>query len=193
MPSFYVPLAHVASRLHLRAIKSRVIINQLKYFSTTPPPSSSEQSKTTEPNTSPSKSHDNGGNHSESGPGSSKESPSSGVRGPITYFSLALTGLVGASIVAYYSIEKEKRDDRVTSKAVVSTGKPALGGPWSLVDSNGVPRTSAQFHGRFSLLYFGFTHCPDICPSELVKVGKIIDTLGNDSNLAFIEIFSLSC
>ena len=43
--------------------------------------------------------------------------------------------------------------------------------------SHGI-RTDACYKGEFALLYFGFTYCPDICPSELVKVGKVIDGLG---------------
>ena len=62
------------------------------------------------------------------------------------------------------------------------TGKPALGGTWSLVDQDGIPRTSVDYAGKFTLLYFGFTHCPDICPSELVKVGKVIEQLGKIFN-----------
>ncbi|CAM9316691.1 unnamed protein product, partial [Phaeothamnion confervicola] len=61
--------------------------------------------------------------------------------------------------------------------AAKSFGKPALGGPWSLVDMHGAPRTDRDYRGRFTLLYFGFTHCPDICPSELVKVGNVIEEL----------------
>jgi protein SCO1 len=61
---------------------------------------------------------------------------------------------------------------------VTTYGKPALGGRWTLVDFTGRPVTDVDFHNEFTLLYFGFTHCPDICPSELVKVGKVIDLLG---------------
>ena len=100
------------------------------------------------------------------------------MKGPVTYFSLGLTALVAGGALVYYNIEKDRRVEKIRNTPVVTTGKAALGGPWSLVDSNGVPRNSAQFLGRFTLIYFGFTHCPDICPSELVKVGKIIDLIG---------------
>lgn len=98
-------------------------------------------------------------------------------RGPITFASLAFAAVAGAGVITYYELEKEKKVLRVASE-IVTTGKPALGGPWVLIDQNGVPRTDASYKGDFALLYFGFTYCPDICPSELVKVGKIIDGLG---------------
>ena len=37
--------------------------------------------------------------------------------------------------------------------------------------------TDATYRGQWSLLYFGFTYCPDICPNELIKIGKIVDDL----------------
>lgn len=46
-----------------------------------------------------------------------------------------------------------------------------------LVDQDGVPRTDASYKGQYQLLYFGFSFCPDICPSELVKIGKVLDIL----------------
>jgi cytochrome oxidase Cu insertion factor (SCO1/SenC/PrrC family) len=66
----------------------------------------------------------------------------------------------------------------LTNKSLKIAGKPALGGPWVLVDQDGVPKTDASYRGKFCLLYFGFTYCPDICPSELVKIGQIIRGLG---------------
>ena len=60
---------------------------------------------------------------------------------------------------------------------IVSTGKPAIGGEWSLIDLSGNLVTNRSFEGKWTLLYFGFARCPDICPSEMVKVGKVLDTL----------------
>ena len=48
-----------------------------------------------------------------------------------------------------------------------------------MVDQDGICRTDASFKGKYTLLYFGFTYCPDICPSELVKIGKIVKVLGS--------------
>ncbi|GLE04055.1 hypothetical protein PINS_up012966 [Pythium insidiosum] len=113
---------------------------------------------------------------------SSQATPRSDKMGPITWSSLALASVVGAGAVYYYYTEKERLQTQTTSK-VVSIGKPLLGGPWTLVDCDtGRAVTDASFRGKFTLLYFGFTHCPDICPNELVRIGDVLDKLSKEEN-----------
>ena len=52
-----------------------------------------------------------------------------------------------------------------------------LGGPFSLTDHTGRAVTQADFAGRFLLVYFGFTYCPDVCPTELGTIAAALDAL----------------
>jgi protein SCO1/2 len=54
----------------------------------------------------------------------------------------------------------------------------ALGGPFTLVDHTGRAVTERDFAGRPMLLYFGFTYCPDVCPTELGTIAAALDALG---------------
>lgn len=47
-------------------------------------------------------------------------------------------------------------------------GTPAIGGPFTLTDHNGRTVTEADFKGKPTLIYFGFTYCPDVCPTSLL-------------------------
>jgi len=71
-------------------------------------------------------------------------------------------------------------------------GRPAIGGPFALTDQNGATVTSASLEGKPTLIYFGFTFCPDVCPTALLQMANAIDALGPDAarkvNLVFITI-----
>ena len=62
------------------------------------------------------------------------------------------------------------------------SGKVPVGGPFTLVDSTGTRRNLAEFRGKVVLLYFGFLTCPDICPTDLLAIGKTIESLGRQGD-----------
>lgn len=53
-----------------------------------------------------------------------------------------------------------------------------IGGPFALENGDGKPVTDKDFRGKFMLIYFGYTFCPDVCPTTLTAVGDAIDKLG---------------
>jgi protein SCO1 len=53
-----------------------------------------------------------------------------------------------------------------------------FGGPFRLTDQDGRVVTDADFHGKWLLLYFGYTHCPDACPTALNAIAEALDRLG---------------
>lgn len=61
-------------------------------------------------------------------------------------------------------------------------GKALVGGPFSLIDSDGKRVSDNEFRGKLMLVFFGYTHCPDICPTELQTVAEVVDKLGRDAD-----------
>ncbi|WP_137043302.1 SCO family protein [Pseudolabrys sp. FHR47] len=67
----------------------------------------------------------------------------------------------------------------------------AVGGPFKLVNQNGQPITDEDFKGKPLLIFFGFTHCPDVCPTTLFEVSEMFRALGKDAdrvNALFISV-----
>ena len=57
---------------------------------------------------------------------------------------------------------------------VVSEGTPSIGAPFTLTDQDGRKRSSADFRGRYMLIYFGYSYCPDVCPTTLALMGDAL-------------------
>lgn len=68
----------------------------------------------------------------------------------------------------------------------------AVGGPFQLVDQNGVPTTEKALNGKWSAVFFGFTYCPDVCPGTLQGLAAATDILGpkkaEDLQIVFISV-----
>ncbi|MGZ0187016.1 MAG: SCO family protein [Alphaproteobacteria bacterium] len=63
---------------------------------------------------------------------------------------------------------------------IAGFGQPTVGGPFSLIDGDGKAITEAAFADSHTMIYFGYTFCPDVCPTELIAVAEAIDLLPSD-------------
>jgi cytochrome oxidase Cu insertion factor (SCO1/SenC/PrrC family) len=61
---------------------------------------------------------------------------------------------------------------------IVASGTATIGGPFRLTDQDGQTRTDKDFRGRFMLVYFGYSFCPDVCPTTLAMMANALDKLG---------------
>jgi protein SCO1/2 len=61
-------------------------------------------------------------------------------------------------------------------------GTSGIGGPFKLTDQNGQPITDADLKGKPFLVFFGYTHCPDVCPTTLFDVSEVMRSLGKDAD-----------
>ncbi len=79
----------------------------------------------------------------------------------------------------------------VTGRSVPVATASAIGGPFRLVDQNGRGVSDVDLKGRPSLVFFGFTHCPEICPTALFDISEILNKLGPDAakvNALFVTV-----
>src|SRR3954467_15628959 len=52
----------------------------------------------------------------------------------------------------------------------------AIGGPFTLVDQNGRTVSDRDFAGKYRIVYFGYTHCPDVCPTDLATISQALSS-----------------
>jgi protein SCO1/2 len=71
------------------------------------------------------------------------------------------------------------------------TAPAAIGGPFQLTDQAGQTVTEKNLQGRPSLIFFGFTHCPDVCPTSLFEISEVLRAMGKDAdrvNAYFVSV-----
>lgn len=93
---------------------------------------------------------------------------------------IAVTAIVVAAIAAYVLYGGGQPGGR---------GVAQIGGPFTLVDQNGRERRSSDFRGQYMLIYFGYTYCPDVCPTALQVMTRAMDELDPETGKRITPIF----
>ena len=69
-----------------------------------------------------------------------------------------------------------------------NTGSPEIGGSFTMIGQDGHPVTNADLAGRPYLVFFGYTHCPDFCPTALFDISAVFKELGQDKKVAALFV-----
>lgn len=100
--------------------------------------------------------------------------------------------VLGGAFTYWFTSEKEKLRIQKEVESKRGVGKPLIGGPFNLVDDDGKKFTHMNLRNdnkTFSIIYFGFTHCPDVCPDELDKLGDMLEELKKKDNIELQPLF----
>ncbi|KAK3625227.1 Cu-binding protein [Elasticomyces elasticus] len=112
--------------------------------------------------------------------------------GPFSWQAGILFLFAGVGLTFYFRYEKARMARARIAEANKGIGRPLVGGPFHLTDHYGKEFTEQDLKGRYSLVYFGFTHCPDICPEELDKMAGMIDKVKERHGKVLKPVF-ISC
>ncbi|MBM1171990.1 SCO family protein [Microvirga arabica] len=107
-----------------------------------------------------------------------------------TAWALVAVVLFGAGAIALGWLQVEKLGLRA-QPTVTSSGVPAVGGPFSLINHRGERVTQDTFKGKPTAYFFGFTHCPEVCPTTLFEMSQHLKELGQDAdrlNVVFVTV-----
>jgi protein SCO1/2 len=69
------------------------------------------------------------------------------------------------------------------------SGAPTIGGPFALVDQSGRAVTDQDYRGRYMLIFFGYTFCPDVCPTTLSTVAGALEKLPQPARAKLVPLF----
>ena len=111
------------------------------------------------------------------------------------FISIVMVGMVAAG-VAFVTTQAQKSQDEATTTTSVATvkvgktyGQATVGGPFELVDQNGVIRTEADYKGKYMIVYFGYSFCPDICPAALYNMTQAFNEMRAKELNQFAPLF----
>ncbi|KAI0719217.1 SCO1 protein [Fomitopsis betulina] len=110
--------------------------------------------------------------------------------GVFTPRAAALFIVTGVALYFYFDYEKQKlQEQKQKELADKQVGRPHVGGAFSLSTHENKPFTDKDLLGKWNLIYFGFTNCPDICPEELDKMSAAVNELDKQFGAVVQPIF----
>ncbi len=94
-------------------------------------------------------------------------------------------GLIAILLITVFGYLAGTLSSRDTPKTpiIISHGEADIGGAFEMVDTQGQSFRDTDLLGKFSLIYFGYTHCPDVCPLDMNRISMALDLLEQDINL----------
>lgn len=94
----------------------------------------------------------------------------------IVLIAFVLVGLVAAGALWQLG---DRREQGLAASADATPVQPVdFGGPFSLIDQDGMRRTDMDFRGKYMLIFFGYTFCPDVCPTTLAVEAEALNMIG---------------
>lgn len=99
--------------------------------------------------------------------------------------------VIALSVATVTVVVVTGRDRGVTEQAASSTGQPSVGGPFQLVNQDGQTVDQTMLNGKWTLVFFGFTYCPDYCPTTLTGLAATKGQMGDkakDLQIAFVTV-----
>jgi protein SCO1/2 len=100
-----------------------------------------------------------------------------------------IAALVGAAGIGWVISDVMMPGGGAVMRQVQTMAVPAIGGPFTLVDDTGKTRSDAEFRGHYMLVYFGYTHCPDACPTALQDMADALAKLEPATASKIVPIF----
>ena len=111
------------------------------------------------------------------------ENPATGSRYTLIALGLAALLVLAAGALLFLAVGSGPKGAAGTPLA------SAIGGPFQLIDQNGKPFSDADLKGKWHLLFFGYTHCPDTCPTALNEMALAFDKLPKEERKDFSVVF----
>ncbi len=102
------------------------------------------------------------------------------------FFAIIIT--VGVAAVVFVTLGRDIMSGNDTQQRSTQ-GKVNIGGPFQLVDGSGKTVSDMDFRGKYMILYFGYTFCPDVCPTSLGEIAAALDLLTADEIAQVVPVF----